>query len=653
MKLLIVSSDPSAVEPILLTSGHDCTTVTTTTALKRYGRTGVTAHPGVPDKVHACTVISCENEDALRIWLQGLKEFTSLSATVAVSHSESVLELALREGATQVCHADTLSLLPATVERAITLGRLEQTQASIESRELILEDDCEALIDNVIDVVTLLDIKGTITYESPSIKRALGYEQPELVGRNAFSLIHPLDVPRVLPVFMLGVATPGSPLAAKFRFKHANGSWAYLESLGKAVNTSAGIRVMVTSRIVTEKAHLVTLGQTETRFMNVVEALGEGLCIIDKDSRINYVNSRMTQLTGYTQEELLGQVARDLLLDRENWSSFDQSRTLSLNGKSDELEVELRRKNGNSLCVMMNLTPYVDHEGVIIGTLAACTNVTERKIAERKLEDALEQLEHRVDELAKAKQKAEEMSQLKSAFLANMSHEIRTPMNSILGFSSVLREQLHGQESEEYAAMIETSGKRLLNTINGILDLARIESNKVEVHPVKIHLTQELDDILHSLQPLAIQKGIDLRFAPTRAAQNAFVETDPMALAQIVTNLAGNAIKFTERGFVEVLADIEHANHRDEKITGITIYVIDSGIGISEQFIPHIFDEFKQESSGWARDYEGTGLGLTITKRLVDMLGGEISVKSSRGHGATFKVFLPCRVDSVTEEVLS
>jgi PAS domain S-box-containing protein len=640
MKLLLVSSDPNAVESTLLSGGYHCTTVKTTTALKRVGTSQ-----------HDCSIISCENEEALLIWMQGLREFTTPHAIVVVSHSDAVLQQALERGASQVCQFSTLSLLPSMVDRACKIGNLERTNVALLERQLSLEEDSQALLDNVVDVVTVLDIKGTITYESPSVKRALGYEQPELIGRNAFSLIHPLDVPRVLPVFMLGVATPGSPLAAKFRFRHADGSWAYLESLGKAVNTSEGIRVMVSSRIVTEKAHLVTLGQTETRFMNVVEALGEGLFIIDKDSRINYVNSRMTQLSGYTQEELLGNVAKELLLDNDDWASFDQSRTLALNGKSDELEIQLRRKNGNAIWIMMHVTPYVDHDGVIIGTLGACTNVTERKIAERKLEDALGQLEHRVEELAKAKEKAEEMSQLKSAFLANMSHEIRTPMNSILGFSSVLREQLQGQESEEYAAMIESSGKRLLNTINGILDLARIESNKVEVHPVRINLVQELDDILHTLQPLAIQKGLDLRFAPTRSAQNAVVETDPMALAQIVTNLAGNAIKFTERGFVEVLADIEHANQRDEKITGITIYVIDSGIGISEQFIPHIFDEFKQESSGWARDYEGTGLGLTITKRLVDMLGGEISVKSSRGNGATFKVFLPCRVDTVPEVV--
>jgi signal transduction histidine kinase len=199
--------------------------------------------------------------------------------------------------------------------------------------------------------------------------------------------------------------------------------------------------------------------------------------------------------------------------------------------------------------------------------------------------------------------------------------------------------------------MIESSGKRLLNTINGILDLARIESNKIELQPVAINLATEVEDILHTLRPLAIQKGIDLRFAPTHKVQNTLVEIDPMGLAQIVTNLAGNAIKFTERGFVEVLADIEHSNQREEKLSGVTLYVVDSGIGISEEFIPHIFDEFKQESSGWARDYEGTGLGLTITKRLVDLLGGEISVKSSRGHGATFKVFLPCKLISTVEYV--
>lgn len=639
MNVLLTSSDPSSVEQALQSAGHACTIATTTTALKR-----------LRNSASDCNVIACENEATLGLWLTGLKEFTTPASFVVVSHSDEVLATALRSGAAQVCRAESLSLLPAMLERACAIGSLERSANALIGKVSNLEDDNTSLLENLIDVVTVLDIKGTITYESPSVKRALGYEQPELVGRNAFTLIHPLDVPRVLPVFMLGVATPGSPLAAKFRFRHADGSWAYLESLGKAIYTPDGMRVMVTSRVVTEKAHLVTLGQTETRFMNVVEALGEGLFIIDKNSRINYVNSRMTQLSGFAQEELIGNFATELL-DDEARMKFEQSRALSLSGKSDELELQMRRKNGNSFWTMMHVTPFVDHEGVIIGTLAACTNVTERKIAEKKLDEARVQLENRVVELARAKDKAEEMSRLKSAFLANMSHEIRTPMNSILGFSSVLREQLEGSESEEFAAMIESSGKRLLNTINGILDLARIESNKMELHPAPINLVTEIEDILHTLQPLAIQKGIDLRFAPTKKLEQAIVEIDPMGLAQIVTNLAGNAIKFTERGFVEVLADIEHSNQRDEKLTGITLYVIDSGIGISEDFIPHIFDEFKQESSGWARDYEGTGLGLTITKRLVDLLGGEISVMSSRGSGATFKVFLPCRIRSTNEYV--
>ncbi|HET6511663.1 MAG TPA: PAS domain-containing protein, partial [Candidatus Kapabacteria bacterium] len=343
MKILLLTTDPSSVEPVLQSAGHTCTTTTTTTALKRIGKSA---------KID-CVVISCESEEALSIWQQGLQEFCAPSPSVVVSHADQVLELALRKGAAQACSVSTIGLLPAMVERACKIGTLERATEDLLDRVLSLEEDNTALVDNVIDVITVLDIKGNITYESPSIKRALGYEQPELIGRNAFSLIHPLDVPRVLPVFMLGVATPGSPLAAKFRFRNAEGGWSYLESLGKAVNTSKGLRVMVTSRIVTEKAHLTTLGETETRFMNVVEALGEGLFIIGKDSRINYVNSRMTQLSGYTQEELIDSVAKELLIAQDEWALFDQSRTLALNGKSDEIEIQLKRKNGASLWIMM------------------------------------------------------------------------------------------------------------------------------------------------------------------------------------------------------------------------------------------------------------------------------------------------------------
>lgn len=594
-----------------------------------------------------CVVLHASSKEELLKWRQLLGLSISQVPWIVVSLLIEVIDLAIELGANDVVTESALIQLPLSIRRVCT-------QRNASGQRQLLENDHSAMIENVIDVITVLDIKGNIIYESPSIKRALGYEQQDLVGRNAFTLIHPLDVPRVLPVFMLGVATPNSPLAAKFRFKAANGTWAYLEALGKAVYTPGGMRVIVSSRIVTEKAHLITLGQTETRFMNVVEGLGEGLFIIDKNESIMYANTRITQLTGYSQEELIGSIAKKTLVEESGWASFDESRARTLNGKSDELELQMHRKNGVLFWTHVNLTPFINHEGVIIGSLAAVTNITERKIAERKLEEARELLESQIDELRRAKEKAEEMSRLKSAFLANMSHEIRTPMNSILGFASVLREQLESnvdqesKQSSEFALMIEKSGKRLLSTINGILDLARIESDRVEISPTWVCISTEVAQMVKVLEPLARQKGLDLRYRSSERFDGIEVLLDHEALSHIANNLIGNSIKFTEHGFVEVMLELEQIHDRTHKADmGITLYVMDSGIGISEEFIPHIFDEFKQESSGWARSYEGTGLGLTITRRLVDLMGGEIAVTSSRGKGATFKVWLPCNVRKV------
>jgi PAS domain S-box-containing protein len=635
-RVIIASFDPVRAEILVTGSGN---------AAIRADR------PARLEKIDArkadCLVIHAGSYVELEEWLRHAGGISEALPWIAVSDSEEVIDSAIDLGASDVIFESSLALLPFSIKKVLKLEALHPKQRSAKP----LEEDPAGLVEHVIDVITVLDIKGNITYESPSVKRALGYEQPELVGRNAFSLIHPLDVPRVLPVFMLGVATPNSPLAAKFRFKHADGSWAYLESLGKSVYTSEGVRILVASRIVTEKAHLTTLGQTETRFMNVVEGLGEGLFIINKQDCIDYANSRMTQLTGYSQEELIGREAKMALLEETGWAAFEECRARTLTGKSEEFEFEMHRKNGVSFWAHMHLTPYVDHEGVIIGTLAAVTNVTERKIAERKLEEARGQLEAQVEELRRAKVKAEEMSQLKSAFLANMSHEIRTPMNSILGFASVLREQLESatdeesKESAEFALMIESSGKRLLSTINGILDLARIESDKMEIRPKWILLPEEVGQVVSSLKPLAKQKGLERRYRPSPRLTNVDVFADNEAISHVLNNLIGNAIKFTEYGFVEVMLELEHSHEVGKGVaSGVTIYVMDSGVGISEEFIPHIFDEFKQESSGWARNFEGTGLGLTITKKLIDLMGGEITVTSSRGKGATFKVWLPCEI---------
>ncbi len=491
----------------------------------------------------------------------------------------------------------------------------------------------ETLIGSIIDIVTEVDLMGTILYESPSIFDQLGYTQEELIGRNAFSLIHPMDVPKVMPVFMLALASPGIPHSARFRFRHKNGSWRVLESVGKSILPKEGSRhVIVTSRVFKEELRpRANLGDSEALFMDVVEGLGEGVLVTDSSDKILYANRQMAEFTGYDVSNLLGQLSYKVFLPEEAWPIYMEQKEKWLLGNKEEYELSIPRKDGVPLCMHVNVSPYRDSEGRIVGTLTAFTDITKRKLAE-------EEVQRTFASLHAAKDRAEEMNRLKTNFLNNVSHEIRTPLNSILGFSSILSDSLEGTEFGSYARTIETSGKRLLETIEGILDLSRLESNTVSLVPRRISLEVEARRIVSLLELQAREKGIAV-YVDAESPVQAYV--DVHYLGRVLMNVVGNAIKFTPSGNVRIVL----SNNADT----VEIKIIDTGIGISEEFLPHLFEEFYQESDGLARTFEGTGVGLRIAKRLVELMGGSISAESEKGKGSTFTISLPLNMEQAAK----
>ena len=222
------------------------------------------------------------------------------------------------------------------------------------------------------------------------------------------------------------------------------------------------------------------------------------------------------------------------------------------------------------------------------------------------------------------------MSRLKSSLLSNMSHEIRTPLAGIIGFASLLA-QMVGGENREIAELIEQSGRRLLETLNSVLDLSQLEGGSITLNLEVLDVEEEVWQILSMFKSLAEQKG--LAFSATFSRPQIMTRLDRGCLHRIVSNLLANAVKFTEQGavMVQVGADAQE----------MFISVHDTGIGIDETFLPHMFDEFRQESSGLTRSYEGNGLGLAITKRLVTLMGGSISAESTKGRGSVFTVSFP------------
>ena len=240
------------------------------------------------------------------------------------------------------------------------------------------------------------------------------------------------------------------------------------------------------------------------------------------------------------------------------------------------------------------------------------------------------QLETANTRLRQANERLHQADKLKDDFLANTSHELRTPLTSILGFASVLQEELRG-EARTFAAMIQQGGERLLGTVNALLDMARLQADLMELEPTDLDVVEEVREIVRMLEPQAAHKGLALTVVPERADLTA--RMDRFCLERILVNIVGNAIKFTDEGGVTVFVDATDAE--------VLLTVRDTGIGIREESLSDIFSEFRQASTGYARTYEGNGLGLSITQRTVQLLGGDIEVESEVERGSEFRIRLP------------
>jgi PAS domain S-box-containing protein len=358
------------------------------------------------------------------------------------------------------------------------------------------------------------------------------------------------------------------------------------------------------------------LTESESRLRAVTENALDLIGILDARGRIKYMAGPIEELLGLDSRNVRSNVAmdrvhpEDLSLVRRSLIETQQHPERLVN-----VEFRLRHADGSWRHLSLkgrNLTNTPGVEGILV----SMRDVTQRK--------------HFEAELVEAKEKAEEMARLKSAFLANMSHEIRTPLTAILGFADVLAREVTG-EHREFAELIQEGGQRLSETLNSVLDLARLEAGGFKPQFETIDAGEAVRSITGVFEALAVKKGIELKAnVPSVPLQ---VSADRGALSRVLQNLIGNAIKFTDRGSVTV--------NLDRIDSWLQFHVIDTGSGIDSEFIPHLFEEFKQESTGLARSHEGTGLGLTITKRLIDLMEGEISVESEKGKGSTFTVRIP------------
>lgn len=350
---------------------------------------------------------------------------------------------------------------------------------------------------------------------------------------------------------------------------------------------------------------------------------------IDKEEILDYsyyhqriveINDAMLKQYGAKREELIGKPV-SIFFEHDSEYGRNYRRKLFDDG---HLHVETKelKFDGTPMWVEGDYVCLYDEEHRITGTFGIQRDITKRKRAE--------------EELIKAKEKAEEMSRVKSSFLANMSHEVRTPLVAILGFSEVLSELIKEEELKNYVEMIHKGGERLLDTLNLILDLSVIESQKIKIELTPLDIVKEVKDVISLFKKTAERKKLILEF--NSYSDSVIINLDTKILRQIMNNLVNNAIKYTNVGRIDVNISIEK---KDEK-EYVAIRIEDTGIGIPKDKQSLIWEEFRQVSEGLSRSFEGTGLGLSITKKFVEKLNGSIFLeKSEENVGSTFTVLFP------------
>lgn len=364
------------------------------------------------------------------------------------------------------------------------------------------------------------------------------------------------------------------------------------------------------------------LKQSEANFRTLVEQIPQRVFIKDKNSKYILCNKSYALDLKINEEDIKG---------KDDYAFFpielaekyrnDDFRVIN-NGV--EITVEENYISDNSeMIIKTNKVPFRNQDNKIIGVLGIFEDITVRKQIEQQL--------------ISAKENAEEMNKLRSNFFANMSHELRTPLNGILGFAEILSQSLIKEEKRNMASMILKSGKRLLNTLNLILNLSKIEANKYELNFTKINLADIVKNSVNLYVYSAKEKNIEIGFSLPNSER--YIISDEKIIQSVLDNLVNNAIKYTHKGSVSVSLEYEFHNNQDFAY----IKVSDTGIGIDPAYKDIIFEPFRQASEGYGRHFEGTGLGLTITKKNIEMLKGEISCQSQLNIGTTFLIKLPIR----------
>lgn len=498
------------------------------------------------------------------------------------------------------------------------------------------KDQLQAILDNSGLLISMKDLQGRYQLMNREFAERLGQPVEALIGRTDSDLFPP-GTAAVLHEHDLSVLKDESPQQFEELLPVVEGLRTYsttrfpLFTNDHVLYAVGLIAEDITQRILTER-------QSQLR-KQAIEHSPSGVSIADArlpDLPLIYINPAFEKKTGYTALEAIGRNCRFLQGDDRDQPGIRRIRE-AIEAEQPVTEV-LRnyRKDGTLFYNELNLAPIHDENGVLTHYVGISTDVTERVLAQQQIQAQNEELRHKNQDLAVARQQAEAVAQLRTQFLATMSHELRTPLNAIIGYTEIQLAGMTGdltQEQRDYQERVLTNADHLLELINDVLDLSKIEAGRMELLSKPFRVSQWLEDIIGQMSGLAEDRGLDFSVMLDENMPEVIVG-DPSRIRQMAINLLSNAIKFTNEGFVRGKV------HKYKNGTWRFV-VEDSGIGIPSHMQETIFEEFRQVDSSSQRKVGGTGLGLAIVRKLCMLMGGSVRVQSRVSEGSTFVITLP------------
>ena len=496
------------------------------------------------------------------------------------------------------------------------------------------EQRLSQIINFLPDPTMVIDNKGTVVTWNHAMENLTGIKADDMVGKDNYEYALPfygerrpllIDLVRdwkpELEKEYLSVKKEGNNLVSESYHPNLGGKELYLSGTAGLIYDAAGevAGAIESLRDITEKKKADDIiRENEERLSNILKTTNEGFWLIDTADITLDVNDAMCEILQRPREEVVGTSISNFL-DEENIKTVHKQELDRGKGGKGLYEVSLSRVDGSRVPCLVNAAPLFDADGKKIGSFGMFTDITERK--------------HMEDELVDAKHAAVEANKAKGDFLANMSHEIRTPMNAVIGMTHLALKTNLTPKQQDYLHKIQSSANSLLGIINDILDFSKIEAGKMDMESVDFNLDDVLDNLGNLISVKAHEKeDLEVLFATGQDVPR-FLVGDPLRLGQVLINLANNAVKFTDEG--EIVVSTELLRQTEDNVT-LKFAVSDTGIGLTKEQAGKLFQSFTQADTSTTRKYGGTGLGLTISKRLVEMMDGEIWVESEPGQGSAF-----------------